>query len=117
MRRTARLVRSTSVPIAERLCFPTIRSPSAIADAGAHLDDRRPAMDQHRRSDEARGSFGGLAAPLASRPSRAQLGCQHSAQPTLAAQIQCLIDRFVADVPLRTVRIFCAQPRTDLLRT
>src|SRR6478752_797043 len=88
-----------------------------IADAGARLDDRWPTMDQHRRSDEARGAFGGLAAALAQRPAGAQLGRQHPAQPTPTAQIQSLIDRFMTDVPLRAIRILRAQPCTDLLRT
>src|SRR5262245_60154404 len=88
-----------------------------VADPPAGLDDRRAAMDQHWRSDVARCPFGCLAAPLSERPACAQLGRQRPAQPALAAEIQCLINRFVADVPFRTVGILRAQPGADLLRT
>lgn len=88
-----------------------------VTDAGARFDDRWPAMDQHRRNDVARCAFGCFAAALAQWPTGTQLRRQRPAQLALAAEIQCLIDRFVADVPFRAVGIVRTQPGADLLRT
>jgi hypothetical protein len=62
-------------------------------------------MDQQRRSDVTGCAFTMFAASLSQRPTGAQLGRQRPAQPTFAAQIQCLIDRFVANVPLWTIAV------------
>ena len=80
IRRTYRLIRSTMVPMAERLCLPTIRSPSQspILVRASTIGGRWWISNAGATK---RGCVRWPSSTLTQRPAGAQLGGQRPAQP------------------------------------
>lgn len=86
-----------------------------VAEPATALDRGGTFVDQLGRRDEPRAAAVVAAAVSSQWPSGAEFGGQCPAQTALSAVVERLVDRFVADVPLRLIGVGDAQVPGDLL--
>src|SRR5712691_12086120 len=89
-----RVVRSTSVPIADRFS-PMIRSPSQCPGTTRSLDLGGAGADHDLGCDEAVAALPGASTRHTQRPTGAQAGDQFPLQRAAALDVERLVDRLV----------------------
>ena len=104
-----RVVRSTSVPIADQVALP-------VAGHGPVLDIGRALTDQDLRDHERLASAATAGTGNSQRPAGAQACHQLAAQGAAALDVEGLVDGLVRDPHGRIIGVVDAESVGDLLR-
>ena len=110
-----RVVRSTSVPIAERLS-PMMQIALPVAGHGPVVGLGRALADHHLGGDVAAGPLAGSGPRDPQRPPGAQTGDQLALERTAALHVERLVDRLMGDPHRLIIGEVDRQPVGDLLR-
>ena len=96
---------ATTVPTAERLAVPTMRSPSPWPKSSGRCAATGPLIDQLGRGDQPWRALVGSATTFSQRAAGAQSLGQFPAQRATVAVIERLVDGLVADLSRRPIRV------------
>ena len=99
------MVRSTTVPIADRLALPVIRSPLPVASDAAIGDVGRAPVDHHHRRNEAAEAFARPATSLAVDAPAAEQAYTVPVEAVRSPRVERLVDRLGRHPPLGPVKI------------
>jgi putative transposase len=111
-----RELRSTTVPIADLLSAPVVRSPSHCPGHGPVTRRGRALVDHGHVHQPARAPGVRTSVRLAAASTGAQCRGQFASQPAQLRAVDRLVDRLGHQMPLRLVRELLAQLLADVLR-